>query len=377
VSADFSFYWDVVSGGASTWEFYARMKHTGSTTVQRRYRVFGRAEFSAEGSATAPYNALGVYVQGTGNADTRTVTNGNFTSGGANADALPGASQNAVFEFVCGYDGENVYAKRWLHDDEEPAEPQYVWARSNSFPAGLAAVFNPGGNAAHTIEFDSWGIGTEGDAAPRTVLATGPTVSSTTKLQGGYPFTITGTGFGATQGTGSVIISPTDLDSENLEETGPSDPDAVVQTIADAGDWSNTSITIASAATGDGPASAIDAGDTVYVFVTNDAEEEMESGFAVQVADPVLRVNELLRDTDSGVLVTESVEVIVLDGSPFDREVVYQNDSEEIASGVLTIEEAEEVANVSTMGAEYVVVLIGDNNRAAVVPATVVDRNDG
>jgi hypothetical protein len=32
--------------------------------------------------------------------------------------------------------------------------------------------------------------------------------------------------------------------------------------------------------------------------------------------------------------------------------------------------------SVETVGTEYVAVLIGDNNRAAVVPATVVDRND-
>jgi hypothetical protein len=245
-------------------------------------------------------------------------------------------------------------------------------ASTSSANAGVAAAYRTA--TVDTEDPSEWVI-TYTTAPEQTLSATiavlgaaaGVSITSTTKLQDEKSFTITGTTFGADAGdNGRVLISPTD---------DAADTDAVVQTV---NTWGDTSLVINSAAL---PVGATP-GTTLYLFVRNDAEEQNADGFAVQVADPALKVNELLRDTDSGVLVTESVELIVIGGAPGSRAIVYQNDTGvSIASGVLT--EEDDFFDIATIGNEYQAVIIGDGqsedppiNRAAVVPATVVDLND-
>lgn len=81
--------------------------------------------------------------------------------------------------------------------------------------------------------------------------------------------TLTGTNFEATQGTGTVKISPTD----NI-----ADVNAVVQTTTA---WADTSVTFTADFTGTGIAE----GGTGYVFVTNDSGQSNSAGFAITRQD--------------------------------------------------------------------------------------------
>lgn len=87
--------------------------------------------------------------------------------------------------------------------------------------------------------------------------------------QGQTSVGITGSVFGATQGTGTVIISPTD----NIN-----DVNAVAQTITG---WSDTAIIITADFTGTGIAEGVGC----FVFVTNDAGDSNAAGFAITRED--------------------------------------------------------------------------------------------
>jgi hypothetical protein len=88
--------------------------------------------------------------------------------------------------------------------------------------------------------------------------------------------------------------------------------------------------------------------------------------------DFVLRVDGI-RDTDSGVLITETVvAVIVLKGVPGSYQGVWQGTSVAITSGVLEIVDGQFAADI---GVQHYVALIGNNNRLGLLPAVVVDRN--
>lgn len=84
----------------------------------------------------------------------------------------------------------------------------------------------------------------------------------------GESITITGTGFGASQGAGSVRISPTN----NVADGG-----AVTQTVTS---WSNTSITITTAR------GSLAYKTNHYLFVTSNASQSNASGHVVQFYDP-------------------------------------------------------------------------------------------
>ncbi|HEY0684750.1 MAG TPA: hypothetical protein VGD45_20605 [Steroidobacter sp.] len=88
-------------------------------------------------------------------------------------------------------------------------------------------------------------------------------IDDVTLTHGQTGVTITGTGFGASQGSGQVIVSPTD----NVNDVA-----AIAQTITS---WSDTSIDFTAVL------SSFAFGATLYVFVVNDDDESNADGEAV------------------------------------------------------------------------------------------------
>jgi len=249
----------------------------------------------------------------------------------------------------------NTLRWRWW----ENTEPD-TWTASvtNSEIASGEAIFIDVTNTV-TREFDVFAVGTNGDPAPTSPIITGPEITSTTKLQQAQSLTITGSSFGSAAGdNGIVVISPTDdIDGEG----------AVTQEVSS---WSATSLTIESV---DLPA-GYSPGGTAYLFVRNDALEENEAGYEIKIADFALRVNETIRDTDSGGVVNETVEAVVIRGTTGNREVLFVKPGASISSGVL--EMTDSTLTVHNYNQTKHVALIGSGNRMALLPATVVDRND-
>lgn len=191
-----------------------------------------------------------------------------------------------------------------------------------------------------------------------TDAATVPAISSTTLLQAGKDLTITGTDFGASQGSGSVVLSPAnDIDDANAE----------TQTISS---WGDTSITT----TGLALPTGVVAGDTVYLFVTDGSAGE-STGFQTEIADPALVLDfQPLRDTDSdGLIGIASAEIIALCGAAGTRTLTMQDDDFAVVDGVVEIVDAafsiDEIDDTCWVG------LIESATRAGFFPATVVDRN--
>ncbi len=129
---------------------------------------------------------------------------------------------------------------------------------------------------------------------------------------------VTGTVFGASQGSGSVVISPTD----DID-----DVDAVAQTVTA---WADTSITITVVR------GSLDLDTTLYLFVENDADDSNAAGRAMQiVARPYVR--ETLIDlngaavasvTDITMLVYHTLPATAV--APNERVVVATNGSGQI-----------------------------------------------
>lgn len=119
-----------------------------------------------------------------------------------------------------------------------------------------------------------------GPAAPEITSVTPSTISAATAA-----VTVAGENFQASQGTGSLVFSPSQYDGGNAGTTGPNDTAAEAQVIDT---WSDTSIV------SDGV--VIPAGmahnDTIYVFVVDDDGNFNEVGFSATLAvvDPALRV---------------------------------------------------------------------------------------
>jgi hypothetical protein len=249
----------------------------------------------------------------------------------------------------------NTLRWRWW----ENTEPD-TWTASvtdSQIASGDAVVIDVTNTV--TREFDVFAVGTNGDPAPTSPIITGPEITSTTKLQQAQSLTITGSSFGSAAGdNGIVVISPTDdIDGEG----------AVTQEVSS---WSATSLTIGSVALPSGHSP----GNTAYLFVRNDALEENEAGYEIKIADFALRVNETIRDTDSGGVVNETVEAVVIRGSAGNREVLFVKPGAPISSGVL--EMTDSTLTVQNYNQTKHVALIGSGNRMALLPATVVDRND-
>lgn len=104
---------------------------------------------------------------------------------------------------------------------------------------------------------------------------------------------ITGTNFGATQGAGSVILSPTD---------NPADAGAVAQTVTS---WGATSITITVVK------GALSLDTNLYLFVTNGSAEVNAAGYVVQIQARVF-VRETLIDKSFAALPNETGIVMLV-----------------------------------------------------------------
>jgi len=193
----------------------------------------------------------------------------------------------------------------------------------------------------------------------------GITIDTASKLENAQAFTINGSGFEGAQGTGTVIISPALID----------DVGAVEQTVTT---WGASQIVINSA-----DLTGMAGGDSVNVFVTNNSAA-VNDAFAITIADMVLRVGSAVLtdqglDTDTGLPLTEAVEVIVHGGTPGLRTfLLNDNSSYSIAAGVLDMVEAT-LANITTENDTYAVTLYSVANpttRGGAYVGTVVDRNE-
>lgn len=123
------------------------------------------------------------------------------------------------------------------------------------------------------------------------VLSAGPSlgpeiddVDPDTLAHGDTGIDITGSGFGATQGSGSVIVSPTD---------DVDDVNAATQTVTS---WGDTGITFTANQGGITPGSA-------YLFVVDDDGNSNEDGFPVTLVPVAINVSDTL-----SLAVTEAVE---------------------------------------------------------------------
>lgn len=362
--------WDLVDADANraTCEVYARIKVVGTGRNNRTAAIFGRGN-GAQASEDI----------GTGritSANPTTTTAQWFLAGASLATDAGTIStdivQNDIVNLLLTITGTTVSVKAWEDGQSEPgAADATITNASAPTAAGWIGMLCQQNIAVFDFYLGEFGVGTNGDSAPRDVVVTDPTIASTTKLQDGQAFTITGTNYEAVIGTGSVIISP----SDQYDAAG-----AVTQTIVDVADWSPTGITVDSADLTD-----MSPGDTVYVFVTNDSADRNAAGFAVTIADMVVRVGSAtvtddFMDTDLGTdIVSEGVEVIVHSGAADARDQVYNEASGiAIVNGLLEFA-APTIANIDTEDDTYVVTVISVSNpttRLGAYVGTVVDRNE-
>jgi hypothetical protein len=208
-------------------------------------------------------------------------------------------------------------------------------------------------------------IGTQGSTVVALQgAASGVQINSTTKLDDGQEFTISGVGFA---GEGSVRICPTD----DIDDIG-----GVVQTITS---WSATTIVVAAA-----DLSGLTPGQQVFVFVTNDADGANAEGYAVSIADMVVRVASASAtddaiDTDLGTAIaSESVEVLVHGGATADRTLLYNVDGVFISGGLLEFP-APGVATIETEDDQFLVSVYSSSDptaRSGAYIGFVVDRNE-
>jgi hypothetical protein len=193
---------------------------------------------------------------------------------------------------------------------------------------------------------------------PTVASASGPEISGASKIQSGKPFSVSGARFGVALGTGDgLILSPTD---------DAADVNAVVQVVDS---WSDTELSVTSASL---PVGLV-GGDAAYLFVETETGI-ISDGLLIAIADPVLRVDQLLRDTDAGTLVTASPGVVVFSGGAVTPVVEHNAESVSVTAGVLEIVDA--AFSISEISETRHVVLFGSGDNAGVYPGTVVDRND-
>jgi hypothetical protein len=193
--------------------------------------------------------------------------------------------------------------------------------------------------------------------------ATGPAIASLgTKLESGQALVINGGGFGTETGDAAVTISP----ANDIADAG-----AVVQTPTA---WADGQITVASPTL-----TGMSDGDTVYVFVTDSAGTD-STGQPVQIADMVLRVGppvatDDILDTDTGdPIASESLVKVAVMTTNLETVVATYLDAS-ITSGKFEYDD-DGVANITTEGDEFVVVVDGGDDRLGALRAVVVDRNE-
>lgn len=211
-------------------------------------------------------------------------------------------------------------------------------------------------SSAQNIVVAMWSYETtaaSGPADPEITDVSPDTVSASTAA-----LTITGTTFGASQGTnGLVVISPS--------STNPTASGYEAQAIDS---WGATEIVT------DGVTlpSGTEHNDTLYVYVRND-DEDWSEGYPITaaLADPVLRSTVYpLRDTDTGDLIDASgVAWVALSDDLATR----------VAGGTVNITDGEyEIRNgsLTTLEATYRLVLVEDATRMAIYPASIIDLNE-
>ena len=164
-----------------------------------------------------------------------------------------------------------LMAKIWNDGDGEPVGWNFDGSdrtTSVELTDGYVGVGNWG--YAAPGDFSAIGIGTAGDSAPTEAVGASVVISDAgdeTYQSGETGITITGTGFGASQGAGFVKISPTD---------DIADVSAVTQTVTS---WADTSITFTAVK------GSLSLDTSLYLFVENDSAESNASGHVVQFWD--------------------------------------------------------------------------------------------
>lgn len=247
------------------------------------------ATYTMTASSTNAANSAGASIMIRARAVSQPIllnASSNITASGENTTAqLTAPSGKTTGDFVAGR----------IQDDENPADSvdigadQYTemeWSIIASSTAQVDDVYQfrvtNNGTALNTYTVTpEWTIaatGTPGNASGDGVTDTASApagsaaevsegvsitnISDATLTHGQTGITITGTGFGASQGTGRVVISPTD----NIADGG-----AIDQTVTA---WGASSITFTAVL------SSFSFG-TLYVFVENDGDESNASGEAV------------------------------------------------------------------------------------------------
>lgn len=290
--------------------------------------------------------AAGDFIENddTGSEDTVPLT----LSGAEAGDLILGAA--ATNTIVTASSGSTLLHTDTPGDEILPALRTYSWDGDDapiSWTSPTAAWFNG--------DFSAIVLRESGEPGG------GPEITGITKIQGGHPFTITGTDFSASGN--SVILSPT-TDHEHS--------DAETQTIDSEG---ATEIVVYPAVVPTG----LSFGDPVYVFV-EDGDSNLSDPFAAQIADPVLRFDEVLRDTDSGSLVSDTgLEIFVVSGSAGNREIKHQGTNAAIVSGAVNIQSEDFSIEDIAEETDFLATLYDDGNPlrgCGFQSAHVVDRND-
>lgn len=179
-----------------------------------------------------------------------------------------------------GRSGTTIRGKIWTGTaGDEPGGWQFSATDTNiaDLYAGLMSFYDD-------FEVDVFGIGTgSGVSAPTSTPAPGVDITNAGDevFENGESITITGSGFGASQGVGKVYISP----SDDIADAG-----RVEQTVTA---WADTSITITVARGG------LSFLTNHYLFVKNNALESNAGGYSVQI-EPKVYVRRALVDPDDG-----------------------------------------------------------------------------
>jgi hypothetical protein len=172
--------------------------------------------------------------------------------------------------------------------------------------------------------------------------------------------TITGTGFGASQGSGSVRISPTDAVGNGS---------AVVQTVTA---WSDTSSTFTASK------GALSASTNYYLFVTNGTSQSNTSGYVVQF-NPAKKLKVLLAADAAGAVVNG-----IVFGAPTGSDITGTKIGEfvgatfsetlELGEAVLELDVTEFGGSSLTTSDTPVVLVRNSTNTSGIVEATIIEE---
>lgn len=214
------------------------------------------------------------------------IVNGTNTSLGTVSSAAFGGTGTVRFTLEAETSGADVLLRAYAGASETPVLSVTDNSGTRLF-GGLPGVKSGSEN---TILGDNWAGGNlGGGAAVPNVTSAG----DDSFYAGETGVVLTGTGFGATQGGGSVILSPTN---------DPDDVNAVAQTVTS---WGDTSITITVVR------GTLSLDTNLYLFVTNDGAAVNASGYVVQIQARVF-VREILIDKFGAPVASESGIVMLV-----------------------------------------------------------------